>query len=155
MTAACTPTAERMTDGRRVLHRDECLDVLRAVGWGVLATGDGEQPYGVPVGYALGADCVYVASGPGRKRENLERHPRACLTVCDVRSFEEWRSVVIPGEVGEVTGMAARTAAIAAFAAQRAPRGRASGADVKRLLGARIFRIPLEGVSGRARERRA
>jgi nitroimidazol reductase NimA-like FMN-containing flavoprotein (pyridoxamine 5'-phosphate oxidase superfamily) len=151
MTAACAPAAAEMKDGRRVLDHEECLDVLRAVGWGVLATGDGE-PYGVPVGYALGAGCVYVASGPGRKRENLERHPRACLTVCDVRSFEEWRSVVIPGAVGEVTGMAARTAAVAAFAAQRAPRGRATGADVKRLLGARIFRISLDGISGRARD---
>lgn len=141
-----------MKDGRRVLDHDECLEVLRAVGWGVLATAGDDQPYGVPVGYALGANCVYIASGPGRKRDNLERHPRACLTVCDVRTFEEWRSVVIPGYVGEVTGVAARATAVAAFAAQRAPRGRATGADVKRLLTARIFRIALDEVSGRARD---
>lgn len=143
--------ARGAADGRRPLDDQECLELLRSVGWGVLASvGDG-QPYSVPVGYALGADCVYVATGPGRKRSNLDANPRVCLTVCEVCSFEQWRSVVVAGEAQEVVGMAARTAAVAAFVAQRAPRGRATGADVKRLVTARIFALSLAGMTGRMR----
>lgn len=145
------PAPATTADGRRPLEPRECLELLRAVGWGVLASVGDDQPYAVPVGYALGSDCVYVASGSGRKRSNIEAQPRVCLTVCDVESFEVWRSVVIPGTAEEVRGMAARTVAVAAFAAQRAPRGRATGADVKRLMTARIFRVPLDEMSGRMR----
>ena len=144
--------ARSTADGRRPLDEQECLELLRSVGWGVLASVGEGQPYAVPVGYALGADCVYVATGPGRKRSNLDANPRVCLTVCEVCSFEQWRSVVVAGEAQEVVGMAARTAAVAAFVAQRAPRGRASGADVKRLLTARIFALSLVGMTGRMRD---
>jgi nitroimidazol reductase NimA-like FMN-containing flavoprotein (pyridoxamine 5'-phosphate oxidase superfamily) len=132
-----------------VLSHDDCRAVLARVGWGVLGTvGDG-QPYGVPVGYALGADCVYLASGPGRKRANLEREPRVCLTVCDIGTYDRWRSVVIEGEIAPVEGLAARAVAVAAFVAQRAPRARAT--DAARLMSARLLRLPLDRMSGRGR----
>ena len=132
-----------------VLSFRECRQVLARVGWGVLGTvGDG-QPYGVPVGFALGADCVYVASGPGRKRTNLERDPRVCLTVCDVAGYDSWRSVVVEGEALPVEGLAERAAAGAAFVAQRGPRARP--ADVTRLMSARLLRLSLAHMSGRGR----
>lgn len=134
----------------RELDVEGCRALLQQVGWGILATVSAGQPYAVPVGYALGADCIFVASGSGQKLANLEANPAACLTVTDVHTYDRWRSVVIPGAVTEVVGAAARAAAIAAFARQRSPRG-ATGADVKRLLSARIFRIPLAGMSGKAR----
>jgi nitroimidazol reductase NimA-like FMN-containing flavoprotein (pyridoxamine 5'-phosphate oxidase superfamily) len=124
--AGVVPPAPRVAarSGPLVLSVGECRAVLARVGWGVLATvGDG-QPYGVPVGYALGSDCVYLASGPGRKRENLEANPRVCLTVCDVDTYDRWRSVVVQGEATPVEGLAARAVAVAAFVAQRAPRAR-------------------------------
>jgi nitroimidazol reductase NimA-like FMN-containing flavoprotein (pyridoxamine 5'-phosphate oxidase superfamily) len=132
-----------------VLSFRECREVLARVGWGVLGTvGDG-QPYGVPVGYALGADCLYVASGPGRKRTNLERAPRVCLTVCDVAGYDHWRSVVVEGEALPIEGLAERAAAVAAFVAQRGPRARP--ADVTRLMSARLLRLSLAHMSGRGR----
>ncbi|MGZ8414467.1 MAG: pyridoxamine 5'-phosphate oxidase family protein [Gemmatirosa sp.] len=137
-----------------VLSHDQCRAVLARVGWGVLATVGGEhpgQPYGVPVGYALGADCVYLASGPGHKRRNLEANPRVCLTVCDVGTYDRWRSVVVQGEATSVEGLAPRAAAVAAFVTQRAPRGRPRPVDVQRLMTARLLRIPLDTMSGRGR----
>jgi nitroimidazol reductase NimA-like FMN-containing flavoprotein (pyridoxamine 5'-phosphate oxidase superfamily) len=137
--------------GPLVLTAEECRAVLARVGWGVLATvGDG-QPYGVPVAYALGSDCVYLASGPGRKRENLEANPRVCLTVCDVGTSDRWRSVVVQGEALPVEGPAARAAAVAAFVAQRAPHARPGATGVQRLFGARLLRVPLVGMAGRGR----
>lgn len=134
----------------RELDLEGCRSLLQHVGWGILATVTDGRPYAVPVGYALGDDCVFVASGSGQKLTNLEANPVACLTVCDVDTYDSWRSVVVPGAVTEVVGMMARTMAIAAFAGQRSPRG-ATGADLKRLLSARIFTIPLAGMSGKER----
>jgi nitroimidazol reductase NimA-like FMN-containing flavoprotein (pyridoxamine 5'-phosphate oxidase superfamily) len=137
--------------GPLVLTAEQCRAALAEVGWGVLGTvGDG-QPYGVPVGYALGSDCVYLASGPGRKRRNLEANPRVCLTVCDIGTYDRWRSVVVQGEATPVDGLSQRAAAVAAFVAQRAPRARPGVTDVKRLLGARLLRLPLDEISGRQR----
>lgn len=133
-----------------VLTYRECREVLGRVGWGVLATvGDG-QPYGVPVGFALGSDCVYLASGPGRKRANVERESRVCLTVCEVASYDHWRSVIVEGEALSLDGMSERAAAVAAFVAQRASRARAT--DVRRLMSARLLRLPLDHMAGRGRD---
>ena len=142
------PTASRGLP--RELDLEGCRSLLQQVGWGILATVCDGRPYAVPVGYALGDDCVFVASGSGQKLMNLEAQPAACLTVCDVDTYDRWRSVVIQGSVTEVVGTMARTRAIAAFATQRSPRG-AGGADLKRLLSARIFGIALAGMSGRER----
>lgn len=134
----------------RELDIEGCRSLLQQVGWGILATVSSGRPYAVPVGYALGDDCVFVASGSGQKLSNLEANPLACLTVTDVHTYDSWRSVVIQGAATEVVGTMARTRAIAAFATQRSPRG-ATGADLKRLLSARIFRILLAGMSGKER----
>ena len=145
------PTDARRDGGPVALDDAACRAVLARVGWGVLATVGDDGPYGVPVGYALGADCVYVASGPGRKRRHLETHRRVCLTVCDVDTFDRWSSVVVQGDAVPVDGLAARAVAMTAFIAQRAPRGRPGATDVKRLVDAHIVRLSLAGMTGRAR----
>jgi len=137
--------------GPLTLSVAECRAVLARVGWGVLATVGDDRPYGVPVGYALGSDCVYLASGPGRKRRNLEANPLVCLTVCDIETYDCWRSVVIEGEATPVVGIAAHAVAVAAFIAQRAPRARPGATDVRRLLAARLLRVPLDAMTGRGR----
>ena len=145
------PPEPRRDSGPVALDDVACRAVLARVGWGVLATLGEDGPYGVPVGYALGADCVYVASGSGQKRRNLEVVRRVCLTVCDVDTFDRWQSVVVQGEAVPVEGLGARAVAMTAFIAQRAPRGRPGATDVKRLVDAYIVRLPLAGMTGRAR----
>lgn len=139
--------AARETSRPFALDDEECREVLARVGWGVLATVDDGQPYGVPVSYALGRDCVYIGTGPGRKRTHLEVDPRTCLTVCEVEGGERWRSVVVEGEAEPLEGMAAKAIALAAFVAQRAPQA----TDLRRLMDARIYRVSLERMSGRGR----
>ena len=135
-----------------VLGAEQCRELLTEVGWGIFAVVDPDGvPYAVPSAYALARDCVYVASGEGLKRSLLEANPRVCLTVSEVRTFDEWRSVVIRGIAVPVQGIAARTAAFAAFATQKAPRGRPSPAAAARLLEAVIVRLPLDGMTGRRR----
>ena len=151
--APATPVAGKKHHQKPVvLDEAECRAILARVGWGVIATvGDGGAPYAVPIGYALGRDCVYVASGAGQKTAFMQRDRRVCLTVSEVATFGCWRSVVVQGEAIPVEGFAARTVAMAAFAAQRAPRARASTADARRFANAYIVRIPLAGMSGRGR----
>lgn len=137
--------------GPQALTDAECRALLARVGWGVLATVGDDHPYAVPVGYALGRECIYVASGPGEKRRRLEEDGRVCLTVCEVDDFSRWRSVVVRGAAAPVEGLAARAVALAAFATQRAPRGRADAASARRFASAYLVRLSLEGMTGRAR----
>lgn len=154
MTAVAPPAppAPAARTGPLVLDAAECRAVLARVGWCILASVDEGQPYGVPVGYALGEDCVYLASGPGRKRRNMEANPRVCITVCEITSYDQWRSVVIEGAATPVVGVREHAAAVAAFVAQRAPRTRPGVTDVRRLMSARLLRVPLDVMSGRGRD---
>lgn len=138
-------------DGSRELSRAECRALLERMGWGMLATVGERGPYAVPVGYALGREELFLASGEGRKLDNLAADPRVCLTVCDVAGFERWRCVLVEGEAAPLSGAAATALAVAAFMAQSAPRADASASDARRLLGASFFRLPLAGMTGRAR----
>src|ERR1041384_743259 len=80
-------TPDRISE-RRVLAVEDCRELLSRVGWGVLSvvnlTGDARRAYGVPVTYAFTAGRLYLASGPGAKRDALETTGSVCLTVIDV-----------------------------------------------------------------------
>lgn len=135
-----------------VLDHAQCREVLARVGWGVLATVDEVgYPYAVPVKYALGRDCLYVASGDGEKRRNIECDPRLCLTVADIHGPEEWQSVVVRGLAVPMDGFTERAAAMAAFMARVVHGDRPRTRDVRRLSGARFFRVSLDGMTGRGR----
>jgi DNA-binding MarR family transcriptional regulator/nitroimidazol reductase NimA-like FMN-containing flavoprotein (pyridoxamine 5'-phosphate oxidase superfamily) len=139
---------------RRELEDSSCDALLRTIGWGVLSTVDvasGEaRPYAVPVSYAFDGKIIYMASGPGRKRDALEATGRVCLTVFDVVAFDRWTTVVVEGRATPIANVADRVDALCAFGAQRCSlERRRTARDVLRLLGGRIFRIEPEHVSGR------
>jgi hypothetical protein len=98
--------AERVRGGRMT---DAAVDAfLREQGTGVLALADGDSAYAVPIsfGYETGrAVFAYWQFGPeSRKRAYTEATERACLTVYDVVSEGEWRSVVARGPLRELSG---------------------------------------------------
>jgi len=139
---------------RRELEESSCDALLRAIGWGVLSTvdvGSGEaRPYAVPVSYAFDGRIIYMASGPGRKRDAVEATGRVCLTVFDIVAFDRWTTVVVEGRATPIGNVAERVDALCAFGAQRCTLERRRNArDVLRLLSGRIFRIEPDHVSGR------
>lgn len=158
MTAVATLPIEPLA-GRVELGAEECMALLRAVGWGVLAVaevGAGRReratPVAVPVAYALGDDTVYLAMGAGRKLRALERNPRLCLTVVQVEGLDRWRSVLVVGTARWITGDAERGAAIAAFVAQRRATSDAlTTRDARRLASARLVRVEVNELRGAAR----
>lgn len=138
---------------RRALSRDDCVAVLREIGWGVLAVAerehDGAVPIGVPTAYAHDGEHLYIAMVDGRKRRALERNPHVCLTVADVRSLEEWRSVMVVGVPRWLTADDERARAIAAFTAQpRASGQQLSASDAARLTDAELMLVEVAELRG-------
>lgn len=142
----------------RILDDAACRELLREVGWCTLAAVDITgaaitRPYAVPVGYGYLDDTLYFASGEGRKLRAIERHPPVCLTITDVETFHRWRSVVVTGRAVPVTSAAGRATVIQAFVKQRRPGNRLlTAGDGTRLLSARMFRVDIDDMQGRAAE---
>lgn len=142
----------------RVLDAAACRELLGEVGWCTLATVDITgtaivRPYSVPLGYGYLDDTLYFATGDGRKLRAIERHPSVCLTITDVETFHRWRSVVVCGRAVPVTTAAGRATVIQAFVKQRRPGNRLlTAGDGTRLLSARMFRVDVDDMQGRAAE---
>lgn len=138
---------------RRALTREECVAVLREIGWGVLAVAerdhDGAIPIGVPTAYAHDGTHLYLAMVDGRKRRALERNPHVCLTVADVQSLQQWRSVMVIGAPHWLASDDERASAIAAFTSQpRAAGQELSSNDVSRLADAELMRLEVDELRG-------
>jgi hypothetical protein len=90
----------RMTDS-------EVDAFLREQGTGILALADGGRAYAIPIsfGYETGrAVFAYWQFSPeSEKDEYTEATDRACLTVYDVASDREWRSVIARGPLRELS----------------------------------------------------
>ncbi len=77
----------------RQLSEDEAYQVLKKGEWGVLATFDGEYPYGVPVNYVFHNGSIYFhCAKEGYKLDNIVKNPNVCFTVVT-------KSEVIPQEL--------------------------------------------------------
>lgn len=80
---------------------------LTEQGTGVLALADGNDAYAIPIsfGYQEGRIAfVYWQFGTdSRKLVYSKATDRACLSVYDVRSPNDWRSVLVFGPLQEVT----------------------------------------------------
>lgn len=140
---------------RRVMTADECIELLRQTAWGVLSvaerTRDAAVPIGVPTAYAYDGQRLYLAMTEGRKLRALERNPHLCLTVTDVRSLDEWRSVAVIGRPQWVDGDADRTRAIAAFTVHPRPEGhRLTQRDAERLTSAHVLTLDIDELVGYA-----
>jgi nitroimidazol reductase NimA-like FMN-containing flavoprotein (pyridoxamine 5'-phosphate oxidase superfamily) len=109
------------------LSRDEIDEVLIRNGVGVLSMVDGEQPYGIPMSFGYDGESLTFAMQfgtgyGGRKTQSVQSNNNVSLTVyekverADPDAPDEWRSVIISGELTEVEE-ANRDEAFAALAA--------------------------------------
>lgn len=125
----------------------EASEFLRSHRWGVLCTVGGGRPYAVPVSYAFDGRHFYLATGPGRKADNLDSSPSVCLTVPDVVDGENWRSVVVTGEAHWLTDLPGRLRALRLLMRER--EGALSARDLARAARARVLRVAATEISGR------
>jgi len=148
-----SPDTADHPSARHPMMPEACARLLREIGWGVLAVAehgrDGAVPVGVPTAYAFDGDRLYLAMATGRKQRALEQNPSVCLTVTDVRSLTEWRSVVVIGRPRWITAPSERSRVIATFAAQARPHEEPlSGRDIARLVGARLLALETQELHG-------
>lgn len=84
------------------LSRQECHEILAELGFGRLACARNNQPYIVPVYFAVEADRLYGFATKGQKVDWMRTNPLVCLEADDVRNHNEWKSVVVKGRYEEL-----------------------------------------------------
>ena len=105
---------------RQQLAQDACADILRRNTAGVLALhGDDGYPYAVPLSYVYAGGRLYFhCAASGHKLDAVRRCPKASFCVIDQDRVvpEEYttyfRSVIVFGQVRELTDAAEKRAAV-------------------------------------------
>ena len=143
--------AEAGTCPVRVMDPVEIHRFLLRHQWGILCTVGQGAPYGVPVSYGFDGRSLFVASGPGRKRRNLETDASVCITVAEVEDGDHWTSVVVTGNALHVDDLRGKFHALNSIRRQRSNGGAPSATDLARIAGASIFRITADQITGRVR----
>ena len=81
---------------------EECRQALSDVGFGRLACARENQPYVVPVSFAVDKGYAYLFSMPGQKVAWMRENPRVCLEVESVVSKTQWTTIVVLGHYEEL-----------------------------------------------------
>jgi nitroimidazol reductase NimA-like FMN-containing flavoprotein (pyridoxamine 5'-phosphate oxidase superfamily) len=84
------------------MTRKECREALAQTRFGRLACARDNQPYIIPIFFAVDDDHLYSFSIAGRKIDWMRDNPRVCLEVDDVKSWQDWTSVVALGLYEEI-----------------------------------------------------
>ena len=136
--------------GRR-LDKTEIVEFLRKGFWGVLALSVGDEPYGVPIIYAYDDDgTFYIANGPGKKIEMMQKNPNVTLTVVELEDYgKKWRSVIVYGKVELVDSLPEKLHAFNALRKQ-IPRPATRLSDAAKLASAKVIRLIPTDLTGKA-----
>jgi uncharacterized protein len=85
------------------MNGPECRALLARQGLGRLGCARENQPYIVPIYFAAEADCLYGFATVGRKIEWMRLNPLVCVQADEIRSPDEWKSVVVLGRYEELS----------------------------------------------------
>ena len=80
------------------LGNEQVEELLHRVQYGHLACADGDKPYVVPVHFAYDPPYIYVYTTEGKKSEIIDKNPKVCLQLEDVKDNSNWLSVIVDGE---------------------------------------------------------
>jgi len=94
------------------LGNREIGELLMRLNYGHLACCDESGPYVVPIHYAYEEPYIFVYTTEGKKSAILEKDPRICLQIEDVRDRRDWSSVIVFGEAERLVDEKERTKAI-------------------------------------------
>ena len=81
----------------------ECYAKLASFGFGRLACARDNQPYVVPIYFAVDGNALYAFSSPGQKIDWMRGNPRVCVEADSVDSSDDWTSIVVVGRYEELT----------------------------------------------------
>ena len=94
------------------LNNEQIDELIQRLNYGHLACCDDERPYVVPIHYAYKDGYIYVYTTEGKKSGIITNNPRICLQIEEVKSNQDWVSVIIYGEAQELLNEDERTEAI-------------------------------------------
>ena len=80
----------------------ESRALLTGLGIGRLACARENQPYIVPIFFAYDENRLYAFSTLGRKIEWMRANPLVCVQADEIRSYMEWKSVIVLGHYEEL-----------------------------------------------------
>jgi uncharacterized protein len=86
------------------LTKSASLGFLAGHRFGRIACAHQSQPYVTPFHFAYHESAIYSFGTVGRKIDWLRANPLACVEVDDIKSFQDWTSVIAFGRYEELTG---------------------------------------------------
>jgi uncharacterized protein len=84
------------------LERQECLGFLSKSGFGRLGCAHDNQPYVVPIYFAYESGQLFGFATEGQKIEWMRENPLVCVQADDIKSQDEWISVLVMGRYEEL-----------------------------------------------------
>lgn len=81
---------------------EQCCTALENANIGRLACARDGQPYAVPINFAFDGTYIYGFTTVGQKIEWMRANPLVCLEVDEVKSQNEWISIVVFGRYEEL-----------------------------------------------------
>ncbi len=84
------------------IEGEECRKILMGARFGRLACARENQPYVVPVSFAVDGEYVYLFSMRGQKIDWMRTNPQVCLEIDSVKSRNDWTSIVVFGRYEEL-----------------------------------------------------
>jgi nitroimidazol reductase NimA-like FMN-containing flavoprotein (pyridoxamine 5'-phosphate oxidase superfamily) len=84
------------------LGRQASLDFLARVRFGRLACASQSQPYITPIHYAYEDGYIYGFTTAGQKVEWMRANPLVCLEADEIKSPQQWTSVIVFGRYDEL-----------------------------------------------------
>jgi nitroimidazol reductase NimA-like FMN-containing flavoprotein (pyridoxamine 5'-phosphate oxidase superfamily) len=137
----------------RDLDDAECRALLESQRVCVMSLVDGDEPYAVPVFYGLDSEALILGLSEGRKTHVLDKNPRVCVTVFEVRADGFWRSAQVRGLARVLSSDEERAGAIEVLKQHNRRLGHAppSGVTHRPVAPGRLVRVEAAEISGRAR----
>lgn len=97
------------------LLEHQMIDVLQNNILGRIGCNDGERTYVVPVSYLFDGKNIIAHSQEGLKLHIMRRNPDVCFEVDEMKSFTNWRSVILWGKFEEIKDEKEKIEAMDAF----------------------------------------
>ena len=79
-----------------------CREILTRLGYGRLACACNNRPYIIPFYFVFDVDRLCCFSTLGRKIEWMRENPLVCVEAEEVRSHDDWATVVVLGKYTEI-----------------------------------------------------
>ncbi len=94
---------------------DQIDEVLKNNTIGHIGCNDGKKTYVVPVNYVFDGKSIIGHSVAGLKIQMMRKNPAVCFAVDEMKSFTNWKSVILWGEYEELKEERDRYAAMKLF----------------------------------------